>query len=238
VLEGAPQEARRDDRSAVVREGGRPRGSEVRHLRELLPELALADRGHEAGGHESSRAGLLDERPENRSRVDDRIGVRHREDRAVPARRRCSRARANRLLVLAARRAQVDVWVDERRRDHERPRARRLDGGDHAIRYGDAQRLVDSLRRRDDAAREARGIAAPVAREERHATPTRSDASTGATVRTSYSTAIRTTRPARTWSVTRAASESATRASISTPRFIGPGCITTCPSRNRTEVIP
>ena len=49
---------------------------------------------------------------------------------------------------------------------------------------------------------------------------------------------MRTTRPARTCAVTRAAPESATRGSISTPRFIGPGCMTTWPGRTRSGVIP
>ena len=32
--------------------------------------------------------------------------------------------------------------------------------------------------------------------------------------------------------------ESATRGSISTPRFIGPGCMTFCPGRSRSGVTP
>ena len=40
---------------------------------------------------------------------------------------------------------------------------------------------------------------------------------------------MRTISPARTWSTINDASESATRASISTPLFIGPGCMTRCP---------
>ena len=67
----------------------------------------------------------LDERAERRRGVDDGIGVRHREDRAVAAGRRGGRAARDRLLVLTAGRAQVDVRVDEGRREHEPVR---LDG--------------------------------------------------------------------------------------------------------------
>ena len=51
--------------------------------------------------------------------VDDRVGVRHREDRAVAA---CGGGRGagrDRLLVLAPGCAQVDVRVDERRREQQ-----------------------------------------------------------------------------------------------------------------------
>ena len=54
--------------------------------------------------------------------VDDRRGVRHRDDRAVAAGRRRGGARVDRLLVLLAGRAQVDVRVDERR-EHVLPAA-------------------------------------------------------------------------------------------------------------------
>ena len=41
-----------------------------------------------------------------------------------------------------------------------------------------------------------------------------------------------------TWRVTSDAAESATSSVISTPRFIGPGCMTTCPGRRRSDVMP
>ena len=74
-------------------------------------------------GTTASVARALDERAEHGGGVDDRVGVRHREDRAVAAGGGGLGARAERLLVLAARRAQVDVRVDERGRDHEATRA-------------------------------------------------------------------------------------------------------------------
>ena len=97
----------------------------------------------------------LDERAERRGRVDDRIGVRHREDRAVAARRRGGGAARDRLLVLAARRAQVHVRIDEGGREHETRRRRRpgarsrrrvsRDCGDHAVVDADVERRVDAL---------------------------------------------------------------------------------------------
>ena len=80
-------------------------------------------------GISASACALLDERAERRRRVDDRIGVRHREDRAVAAGRGGRGAGGDRLLVLASGRAQVHVRVDEGRREHEarRPRSTRCE---------------------------------------------------------------------------------------------------------------
>ncbi len=44
---------------------------------------------------------------------------------------------------------------------------------------------------------------------------------------------MRTATPLRTWAVTTLAGSSATSAAISTPRFIGPGCMTIAPWRIR-----
>ena len=49
---------------------------------------------------------------------------------------------------------------------------------------------------------------------------------------------MRTTRPLRTWRSTSDSGESATAASISTPRFIGPGCMTFWPGLRRSGVTP
>ena len=85
------------------REPGRARVGELGHLRQLLAELALRDRGQEADRHLRLLARGLDQRAEHRRRVDDRLGVRHRQDRAVAARGGRSRPARDRLLVLAAR---------------------------------------------------------------------------------------------------------------------------------------
>ena len=136
-------------------------------------------------GTTASVAGSLDQGAEHRRRVDDRLRVRHREDRAVAAGRRGLGARAERLLVLATGGAEVDVRVDERRRDDESARRRRLDRRDDPVRDRDAQALVDPLRGREHPAFERERVAAAVAAEE-HLRDLRGDRrGTGATVSTS-----------------------------------------------------
>ena len=49
---------------------------------------------------------------------------------------------------------------------------------------------------------------------------------------------VRVTSPARTCVSISASAASATTGSISTPRFIGPGCMTFCPGRRRSGVTP
>ena len=84
-----------------------------------------------------------------------------------------------------------------------------------------------------------------------HLLPGRRATTSGATMRSaasasafpgpasrSYRTAIRTTRPALTWSTIRDAAESATSGAISTPRLIGPGCMTSWLGRSRADVTP
>ena len=185
VLERAPHQPGGDHRPTVVRERGRTRGSELRHLRQLVAELALADRRHEAGGHDCVLARSVDERAEDGGGVDDRLRVRHRENRAVAACRGSFRPGADRLLVLAPGSPQVDVRVDERGCDHERTGGAGLDRRDHAVGDRDAQGVVDSLSGSDHAALERERVAASVVRDEHHATSACARASTGATVRTS-----------------------------------------------------
>ena len=96
-----------------------PEPGELGHLGQLLAAQALRDRGHEAGRDLRLLARLLDQGAEDRGRVDDGVGVRHREDRAVAAGGRRGRAGRDRLLVLAAGHAQVHVRVDEGGREHE-----------------------------------------------------------------------------------------------------------------------
>ena len=89
------------------------------HLGQLGSRLSLRDRGQEA--HRHLRLGLrrLDLATRAPRRVQDGIGVRHREDRAIATGGGGLGARGDRLLVLAARRPEVDVRVDERRREQQ-----------------------------------------------------------------------------------------------------------------------
>ena len=168
------------DRAAVVGERGGAGVGELAHLGQLRARLALRDRGQEADRDLGLGPRLLDERGEHGGRVDDRLGVRHREDRAVAAGRGRRGAGGDRLLVLAAGRAQVDVRVDERRREHEpgavddavpfassRRRAR-----DHAVVDADVERPRRRPRSgRGRARRGRRGlsvVAVPAERASRH----------------------------------------------------------------------
>ena len=119
VLERAPHQARRDHRLPVVGERGGARGGKLGHLGQLGPALVPRNRREEADRHLGLCLRRLRERAEHYRRVDDGLGIRHRQDRAVTA--GCGRGRAgsDRLLVLTAGRAQVDVRVDERGREHE-----------------------------------------------------------------------------------------------------------------------
>jgi hypothetical protein len=96
-----------------------PLVGELGHLGQLGAVLAAGDRGEEADRNLRLGLRVLDQRAEHRGRVDDRVGVRHREDRAVAAGRGRGGAGGDRLLVLPARDAQVHVRVDEGRREHE-----------------------------------------------------------------------------------------------------------------------
>jgi hypothetical protein len=152
VLERAAEQPRGDHRPAVVGEPGGSRVGELAQLGELLAELPLGDGSEEADGHRRLRASGLDQRPEHGGRVDDRIGVRHPEDRAVAARGRGLGSRRDRLLVLAARRAEVHVRIDERGSQHRPALAPRLEADDHAILDREAQGFVDALHRIERAA--------------------------------------------------------------------------------------
>ena len=98
--------------------------AQQRHLGQLLAAEADADRGHEADADARLLAGLRDDAAQQGRIVEHRRGVRHRNDGAVAAGGGGARARLEILLVLLARRTEVDVRVDEGR---EEVLARRLD---------------------------------------------------------------------------------------------------------------
>ena len=180
VLERAAHQPGRADRNAVVGEGDRARVGELAHLRQLRSVLAARDRGEEADLNLGLAAGGLDERAERGGRVDDRVGVRHREDRAVAAGGGGSRSGRDRLLVLAAGRAEMHVRVDERGREHEPGPVddamavgvdALADGGDRARVDPHVEDRVDPSRRVDHArAADDEVLAGPVLDPEHHAT--------------------------------------------------------------------
>ena len=173
VLERALHQPGGHDRVAVVGERGRSEARELGHLGQLLPLEALRDRGHEAGRDHRVLSRLLDQGAEHGGGIDDGVGVRHREDGAVAAGCGGGRAGGDRLLVLAARHAQVHVRVDEGRSEHEPPGRldRRVDGDDDAVLDRDVEGAVEVAARVDHpgtADREA--VAGRVRPDERHAT--------------------------------------------------------------------
>ena len=119
VLQGSPHHPGCRHRMPVVGEAGRPGVGKRAELGELRPGLPLREGGEEADRHLRLGLGTCPQSPQERGVVDRRIGVGHREDRAVTAGRGGPRAALDRLLVLAARRPEVDVRIDERRREHQ-----------------------------------------------------------------------------------------------------------------------
>src|SRR5438552_1002025 len=144
----------------------------------------------------------------------------------------------------------MHVRIDERRREqhalrlHDSMRIRvdvSAEGGDHAVVDADVEGRIETGNRIENArASDDEILLRGVLDEQHHATSSTDSVliPTGPLVSRSYSTAILVTRPARTCVSISASAWSATRGSISTPRFIGPGCITFCPGRSRSGVIP
>ena len=188
VLERTPHERRRDDRAAVVGEAGGARVGELAHLGQLAPSEPLEIAARNPTGTSASALRALDERAEHGGRVDDRLGVGHGEDGAVAACRGGARAGSDRLLVLAAGRAQVDVGIDEGGREHEPgavddAMAVRVDVvselRDHAVVDADVEHGVDAARRIEDArAADDEAVLRSVLAVEHHATSISTPAST------------------------------------------------------------
>ncbi len=179
VLKRPPHQPGCDNGAAVVREACCPRLGELDHLGQLPALLTLGDRSEEADRDFGLASRGLDQRAEHRRGVDDRLGVRHRKNRAVAAGCGRGRARGDRLLVLPARRAQVHVRVDEGRGEHEaaafdHPVAVgadvEADLGDHAPVDADVEQLVDPLARVDHPGAADDQVVAAASAVEHHAT--------------------------------------------------------------------
>ena len=101
------------DRPAVVRDGdrpGSPLGPELRQLAALQPP---ADRRDRINPGPARPLRLLEHELRQGRVVVHGVGVRHAGDGREPSRRGCPGAGVDRLLVLLARLAQVDVHVDQ-----------------------------------------------------------------------------------------------------------------------------
>ena len=191
VLKCAPHHAGGSDRTAVVGEAGGAGVSQCAHLRELRPSLALRDRGHEADRDVRLRRRACAQAAEHIGVVDDGIGVRNREDRAVTAGGGCGSAAFDRLLVLTARCAQVNVRIDESRCKHV---ARTIDHAmlvrveveadlrDHSAVDPHVENRVDPLNRVEDASTTDDDVVGANGARQHHATSTAVSTATGPVV--------------------------------------------------------
>src|SRR5581483_8953217 len=187
---------------------------------------AAATDGDRAGDVDVAEAGLaqVEDLAHDPGAIDRRIGVRHRDDRGEPAERGGARPGLDGLGLLVAGLAQVRVEVDEPWGDHAPGCVDHTVGGEVGPDRGDSAVVADH----DVAAALAGRVDQPAASQhDRHcrSTPLPSNR---------YRTAMRTATPLRTWSITTERGRSATSAAISTPRFIGPGCITSVLSSSRS----
>jgi hypothetical protein len=156
VLQRAAQHRGAVDRLAVVGEAERAGVAQRGHLGQRLAREPGGDRGEEADRHARLAPRALAQRAQHGRRIDDRVGVRHRDQRDEAAGGGRAGAGVEVLLVLLARRAQVHVRVDEAGEqvaplavEHLRARRRleragRAELGDLAPAHEDVLRRVDA----------------------------------------------------------------------------------------------
>ena len=209
------------DRPAVVGDRDDAGLLHAADLRHLLALQALRDRTDRVDVHAAALGlRLLQDVACHRRAVVDRMGVGHAAHAREAAARRGAGAGDDVLLVLLARIAQMAVHIDEARRDDLARCVHHLhalgaqvfaDAGDFSIPDQNIHNRVNAVLRIDHAA---------AANENRIVHPY-------ASLRVSmYSSAMRTATPLSTcWLMTDWLLSAALDA-ISTPRFIGPGCIT------------
>ena len=221
ILERPPRDPRVGHRVAVVADRDRAGLAQRRQLGQLAPlppDGDRADRQHPR----VCAARPIDHARHHRRGIDRRLRIGHRADRREAAPRRRRRAAGDRLLVLFARRAQMRVQIHKPRRDHQ-PRRVELGfaraGGERRAQLDDPPRADAQVQRRVEP---RRGIDHAPAAHQRVPARLAHDAP-----RTSRnSTAIRIASPAETCASIRLCAPCATSEVISTPSFIGPGCIT------------
>ena len=117
VLEGPAHQLGVVDRGAVVAEGHRPGLDQLADLGQFLPLAVLAHAGDDEDVAVAGLGGLVADELDRALAVDGRVGVGHAGDRGEAAGQRRGRARLDRLVLLEARLAEVDVHVDQARGD-------------------------------------------------------------------------------------------------------------------------
>src|SRR5690606_13229869 len=149
--------------------------------------------------------------------VNDRAGVRHADDGAEPACGRSGQPAGEVLLDLLPRLAKVCMQVEERRCD------RRVGGVELGV------HVPSQIETFDGPVLEVQVVSTVVARAVDEPAATQNYAAHRRPTSSVYSTAIRTGTPLPTCRSITLVGPSASADSISTSRFIGPGCMTTAP---------
>ena len=216
--------------SRPIGEGDGAGGAQQADLGHLLPAQTLGERRHRMDVHDGGVAGATQHEVDDRRVVDDRRGFRLTHDRGHAAGGGGAARRSQRLAVLGPGLADEGAHVDETRRNDP---AAAVDGlgslrhprgadaaprvPDHAVGDQHVSRFVEIARRIDDAR---------VGEQDRARIGEHSAHTFGRLRESASSTAIRTATPISTCSRIKDCAPSATLESISTPRFIGPGCMT------------
>ena len=163
IFERAAHQLRIFDTRAVVAAGDRAAFEEDSEFRELFALATLADAAHRVNVAVAGARGEFANKNDRRRSIDRRIRVRRAGDRRKAAGDRGERSGRDRFRVFAARFAEVDVHVDQPRRDDFIGRVdfggvfRRLrsgfgaERGDFAVDDQEVGDLVEVLRRVDDA---------------------------------------------------------------------------------------
>ena len=163
VLQRAAHDVGVGDRVAVVAEAGRAGLGQLDLLGELGALLAPRDRGQEADAHGGLLLAALEQRLEHRGGVHHRRGVGHGHDGHEAPGGGGEAAGGDVLEVLAPRRAQVHVRVDEAGDGDEAGRVDLLEpvgrAADAPVAHDQVAHLVDAGRRIEDAdtAKDERG---------------------------------------------------------------------------------
>ena len=214
----------------AVGEGDRAGGLQKTDLGHLLAFEALGQRRHRLHADDCGVARAPQDEVDDRRIVDCGRGVGLADDGGDAARRRRLARGRERLAIFRARLADEGAHVDQAGRDDpalavdDLGAFRHAGGADAALGFADRAvgnqeiaRKIEIARRIDDPG---------VGEQDRAAVREHGRQTFGRLRERASSTAMRTATPISTCSRISDCAPSATAESISTPRFIGPGCIT------------
>ena len=221
VLERTAEEAGILYRRSVVGEGDRSGGRKLDEIGELTSLPAASDRRDRQHPRSAGRAAPRDELGDEARRVDRGLGIGHGADGGKAATQRGLRPCRDRFGILEPRFAEVRMKIDESRHDQVALCLERAPVERHAP-SPSAMPLPVGVGAPGAGAPD--GVGAPGGRA-----PDRAGAPASR-----YRSAIRTATPFVTCVSISELTPCATAASISTPSFIGPGCITGAPGRIRS----